>query len=34
MKRTRRSAEFNTRVAIEAIRGEQTVSQFAARSPH
>lgn len=30
-KRTRYSAEFKARVAIEAIRGEQTLSELAAR---
>lgn len=30
-KRKRYSAEFETKVALEAIRGEQTVAQLAAR---
>ena len=30
-KRTRYSAEFKARVAIEAIRGEQTLSELAAK---
>ncbi len=30
-KRTRYSAEFKAKVAIEAIRGEQTLSELAAK---